>query len=1151
MKLRQWFAMMMFTFGLLQAPAAQESKIVVYPVKNRGSNTTINMEFPNAEDPSIFAGLSPEDRAALEAELKPREATPTVASFRQALYDLELKSQAQSAGGKVTLHRFTTESITFYLALAAVQIQSLIIHYSDNPSGLAQHLKSLKDPIANFSFYLFMLANGHTVNFLQKGTDKLEPASQMRAMKRIGYLGMAAGTLASGLGSEIMTALQDCGKVVFLDRAEKEKLLASKKAEDFKKDLSACENARKQWAGSAKVQQYIPQIASLLASTEVAQFLHISGKKLYSMGPAQLTKAITAKAGSAFRSIGFQVAFMAAPGGPVVRSISFLGKVMQFTFFTYVDHQINPYVQKFFSNQFKPAEFYFDAKSFEASMANAKRVRFQDERTNQNLATSIEGMTNVLKDWRQKQLGKFYSAHAVWGENTLRVIEQTAMTYSFYKSFIDQLFARLKMGHRISTKEVAPTGMINVTGYPLRTLPLYGVRIFETDEKKIAAAEDLYLQNPRQLEIAQMQTIGAVSLGLNTKLDELVATGKYRGDDFIVLEEIRAAFNGTDIDKIGRAIAKINQLAQQKSALGAAMLEIRQALGDPYPIFTPGMAFSFAYEKSSFNSYAMRKMDRPAGSGFSRKRTTDYLWMQMACGSSNKFYENTWGFYPSFLPPKILNFDLQFPDLCQEVSSPHLDANGRETSNIYQTTYKSTNGQKYNGISEVVYQNIRSEVLGEFTKSNGTHNFDVWWKDNVTKGTVELFREFDADYVKVLAHMTDNWQDKNLSYLDRLNRSTYLEKDALESLTFELSIYSKVLNEILSLREIPLTPNSNAKPLKLNENVKAAIEALRDEAVQYRKAALVAKDLRDDAMSFRGQQDTQRITALSSNMQKLDQMADEQERLAASILANLSAAAEGKMLLRAAQLLQQKPGKYGIPTSFFGINGKKAKPGILDQIKVMTSANRKSVDLSAIADGFRADQQAAIDKRWDYMSARGKQDKERIAILTREIARLDAVAIRFEKQAEEARPPAETYSTQEIANLVNATQARIDILRKFKVEKNPLSGNYEVFNFPEKEDSKAAAKATEESLKALTKLLEGLMKELKSKGNVGSLNESHAIILSKVLSGLEGVVQEVGSMTMAIYTTKYHLEDQYEELINDLKGSKNETKPAKSGVNPR
>lgn len=840
MKMKHCFAMLGLSLVVINSSFAQTAqKPEVYRVQT---------EDPDVSIPMVIDALP----AAPEADY--------VTKFRKELLRLQMEEHEKNPTGKVTLHRFTKESALFFVAIAAVQMQSLIVEYSDNPSAMLQHFESLEDPIAHISFYLFMRTQHSTVNFLQKGLKQSDPLTYKAAMTRIGYLGMSAASLVSGLSAEILTGLRDCSKAVYFP---------NKNPEKQNEAMGACDAAHKSWTLNKKVQQYIPQIVSLLASTEAAKYGELGLKKGFSMTGEALGKALAAKKGSIFKFAAFQIATTANPAGITVKGFSILGKIIQFAGFTYLDHAINPYVQKLFGNTFKPMEFAYDINQFQKTVEQARGNDWTLEKENVAVAKRLKDITDLMTDWRMQQLNKFNIAHSVWGENTLRIIEHTNITKEFYQSYLENVFATLKTGYQIKTGKLEPTAIGNITYYPFRTLPLYGIRLLRELPKDYSAATDLYLEKPAELEGYQLETVKEAG----NKFKQLIADLKLNKGDLQFANEVEQTFAGRDTKAIGALLAKINAITEgQFPSVGKELRDVlryvRAYLGDPRPILTQGLAFSYAYSNYSYNTEALAGFD-PHDAGQFKDQAADYLWLKMACGENERFYTNVWGMAPKFYQPKLVKKDISFGTLCaatQGQSARDYRGNKVLQGSIYDTLIMANNGKTYQGINDAIYQNLRPEILGDYTKDDGQLEFANWWNENVNTPMIALFKVFDKDYMNVLVNLTDNWQ-KPPTYLDKINQSKYLGKDVLENLSFELNLYASVLTDILQdprenrnrspLFDIYNLGNANAAPPTIQmiaANTPGRLEDPKGMFTRFKESSLAdqnARKLADEATRLR------------------------------------------------------------------------------------------------------------------------------------------------------------------------------------------------------------------------------------------------------------------------------------------------------------
>jgi hypothetical protein len=1011
-----------------------------------------------------------------------------LAKLRDQLNAYNMDQAMKDRGTHVSFLKFTNETAAFFVAIGAVQFQKMLIDFSDNPSALAAHIKSAKDPIGHISFYMFLLTQGYTVHYLEGMFKEKNDVTMQVAKRFLGYGGMAAGTLISGITTDVLTGIKECAKTLFPN---------PKDSEQNDADLKACEAANKSLAGSKGAQKYTTQIVSLLATAGAVSFVETSSAKLATYSGAKLAKALALKSGSVFKAVGLQLAFLGSPEGWLIKGLSIVGKIGKFYFFTAGGEVVNPIFEKLLGNTFKPIEFHDDAKKFEAAVKDSKDNNWQNERANLAVAKQLEAITDLMTRWRQQQLAKFYTAHSIWGENVLRVVDQTHTTFNFYKVYLDNLFKTLHVGTKIRNGQLPPAAMNNntVTYYPFRTLPLYGVAL-DPDPMGLEVQEDQYLNQPVDLERRQKQKVHAASAYIKAA----VAKMRLSPTDSEWLKDILAAFDGNDAKIMGQAILKMNTVAKGQALvkvegkdqlqrvsispeLQRLMIAARRFLGDPNPIMEQGMGFSYAYETNTLNNKAMRTLERPPTTGVERVRTSDFMWIQMACGSVGDYYSNRPGSFPFFKPPKLIRKDIFTPELCRAPYDQRRTQDHHELD-IYTQVYQASDRKTYNGINDLIYANIPKEILGDFTSDKGELNFANWWFENVNTSMTSLFKDLDAQYIHVLQHLTDNWNDKELSYLDRMNYSSYLGKDILENLSFELNIYANVLNDILNGRVAKDRKQSggDGAPVEMEDlGKRAPVKNYQANLGQYISPTVKA--------------------AVSTTKPVIE---DKQ-----GLLLRLRGAADADVTYRE-KLADAAKARAAVNSAKAALANVQSTPGLPKDGGAQLVANYKA-----------------------------------------EIARLEKKAAEAERVAAQAQAQPQIQDTslvrgdqyaklKEIAEVIEATRLRIDILRHMRVVKG-RDGQLFIENFPAKADSLKVAERTADAMKALADLLKGVQAARR-------IDPSQAEVASKALAGLESVISEVGTLTMSFYMTKYKLGDDAGQLLAELKASNIAAPKVKTGA---
>ena len=157
--------------------------------------------------------------------------------------------------------RFPKDTATFFILIGAVIAFELFKKGGGDPMAMQHHFDSLTDPIANLSFYSFILANGLSLHYLKIGaTKRLIDMNHRLLFAHLPMISMPFASLVSNVVSDTAMTIKACA-----DDIMNPKEAAKKKKED---DLiySPCEEAMRQWTVENKANQYIPQLISLSLS---------------------------------------------------------------------------------------------------------------------------------------------------------------------------------------------------------------------------------------------------------------------------------------------------------------------------------------------------------------------------------------------------------------------------------------------------------------------------------------------------------------------------------------------------------------------------------------------------------------------------------------------------------------------------------------------------------------------------------------------------------------------------------------------------------------------------------------------------------------------------------------------------------------------
>ena len=166
-------------------------------------------------------------------------------------------------GFKHTLHHLPAEASIYFAAVGALAVYDCAIEVKDHPMACPLFGKSLKDPLTHLSFFLFMGANHSTSHFLNTGGPSFIPRFA------VNYIGMAAGSLVSGLAIDFLTDtdIRYIREYFFKEKTPIEKELFAQ----------AWQNAYEKFVlDPLHISYHTPHLVSLVLSSFLASFTYKS-----------------------------------------------------------------------------------------------------------------------------------------------------------------------------------------------------------------------------------------------------------------------------------------------------------------------------------------------------------------------------------------------------------------------------------------------------------------------------------------------------------------------------------------------------------------------------------------------------------------------------------------------------------------------------------------------------------------------------------------------------------------------------------------------------------------------------------------------------------------------------------------------------------
>ncbi len=822
--LKQWVRTILIIQFLVSVALAQNAEnLVVAPIITAGEQSA------EAIIGALVAEAKKGDPNALDL-------------IRAELTKMQQAHQAKAKKDGVfisTTYRLTPETLTFFAAIGIVTVNSMWLRSHGDPLAMEKHIMSLKDPIAHMSFYAFMLTNGFYMDFRTGGAafKSMHPKDHARMMRRFNYQGMALGSLASSIAADLGQSGKMCVNSWILGKTDE-------------KSIQSCNEAWTGWTARNKFTQYFPQIISMWGSQAVSDVFDHSTR----MGFRKLTTTEAAKrflnkewlVKQAYKVTGADVALTFAGGTWAIKGIRWIGNVTKFTLFVGIDHILSPYIFRPMNNLIRPAFFDFDAYAInkfwkaydDGDWEESKIVMPKTECGNPAVAVpvigvvlqfvykpncdqstlekEIENYSVQVQQWRDHLNADVENDLAGWMELTKELLNQIDYTYRFYRTFSMTLFDTLNAGHHIVQNPEDWKIMNTTSGYPFRTLPLYGVS-FGTEKAMGGADSDIYLNRPYETETLQKVHIAEVLKNLKPPKDPLTgaALEKYNS----VLLKLSA----TDINVIAAGINDMNQIlsvvqiASKENSYGQyansklfeALITVRDLLGNPLPTVYPLAGFAQAFTVNGIMKKIADDSDFSlwsASKKFKFNKPADLLIYKLICGNKLASFDKTKvvltnldALAPQFDAPNLLNENADRGTFCEQL---------RTSADLYTTPINQKS------MSDFLIKNLDYKIIGDFRDKTNTQPFDKWWTVSTKNAVAHEFKTFDGKFRELTNKAQANmFNDRSLDKraADILNQSKYLQNSLVSQFQTETELY-------LQLIQRALTPQGDKNLQKLNAN---------------------------------------------------------------------------------------------------------------------------------------------------------------------------------------------------------------------------------------------------------------------------------------------------------------------------------------------
>jgi hypothetical protein len=642
----------------------------------------------------------------------------------------ELGKQSRNAGAKALsfagheLLQFPLQSFGFFLAIGATVAEQAIFNDADDPVAFEHFFNSQVDPVGQFAFYTFMLANSGAsqplLSMIQNG--KLNP----RLAPFIPYLGMSLGMIASNITSEAghSKGFKACAAEVITGKnhgetnAQPQSADQAAAAANETGKTSACDQAYQEWTKSGgfseTMMQWAPGIVSLLATTIVTTAIQSGAMKL-------ATKIVTMSA--------IEVATFLVPGGFVVKALRAVGFVAQMALFTRINNVIDPFFTKLWENWRQGDQISDLESSLVKDLSGLDSAGWTSTALNADLAK----LSQAMKAWRGMNAMDISASQSSWIENLNNFAGLYNAANGFYSAVVDEL----------AKKKKYPSYDVHL----LRPFPMNGIR-----PNNFKGDLSYLFTQPDDIAEMQLETVKAVS----ARLDQMYASNQaflssLGSGDRTTLLSILAALRSQDPNKIGAAMENLNfqigYITQNNfgfdTTLSKALKNIKNLLGSPRPIPEKSAGFAIYYLLTpEMNQSADLDHQVKFWLNFftyTRAETmADWLMASTLWGPDvskhEKVIESTNGFYSQFLAPRLpLTSDSEY--VCN--SDPLAPTSRLSVCD---------NGVKYDNPLQFAVTHIQPQMIEN-------NNFATWWRNNAETPYVQTWVDFENKYQAIVSKL--------------------------------------------------------------------------------------------------------------------------------------------------------------------------------------------------------------------------------------------------------------------------------------------------------------------------------------------------------------------------------------------------------------
>lgn len=715
-------------------------------------------------------------------------------------------------------YQFPLETFLFFVAQGAMEYLNLLWSYENSPTAFSDLIAGQKDPIANLSFWAFMVAAGASAEPMMLAIRN----PKYRSLVTYGSMGV--GHLASTIVKETHMYMNRCGHFKTKDGT----MAAPSISMDIRNtnDVTDCDDSFKSWVKHFFSGKQMSHFAQSLTGLVISTALSAAVDKVVKAGMKQVLSLSVLMYYGQFSLGGTWIT--------IPKWIMHLGAHTLHLFnFVEMNALVEPIVNEVWNyptlaNRIDKLDAKITKELLDKRQNGYKDQQKADCVTNanksqescqQDLLYYLDDIEESFKSWNDLNLLSYKTAQSKWASNLTRYSTMYNGADSFYKILV-QSIQEFHMGRF--------KGQGNAY-VPYMKMPLFGVNQLAPDDAGNDQIELLlnqpdnaknyqrklidHILNKNEVEISNPngdKFSDYIALGTNVKrnislrklLDMGYQDSLVSSKDYKILSEILNGLDSKDDERIGKTIEKINNIVFLKrtpeyysKTVVYFLSHVRKALGDPRPQNQRGMAFLklfTLFDKNAsfqnpefFNSYV---------NSIKANNFAESALLQGVFGpngqASGSVIANDKGYYAAFYPPRFSK-DTNLIPLLDEKNTAQ---GGSYMNGVFTTKIKTQDGRVFDNAMEYLLKgNIDPELL---VPGSTLENYQKWWWKNAESKFRQGWLSYEFYYNRIAVSLLHSLKSNADHAMNNPMGNAKISNGILRFMEQKLKFYLMVLGEV-------------------------------------------------------------------------------------------------------------------------------------------------------------------------------------------------------------------------------------------------------------------------------------------------------------------------------------------------------------------